>query len=119
MIVGPGKSSTQPATSPARIAAESIDKKIDAAIRDSSIQVTGPPIDVKSTERRAWEFYESAIKFEQREEYGGAVKQYEWIEQLRLPDCVRVEADELELREVALELALEPLCPGAQAREVG
>jgi hypothetical protein len=40
----------------------------------------------KAAERRSWELYERAIKSEQREDYSAAVKEYEWIEQLRLPE---------------------------------
>lgn len=44
------------------------------------------PIEPKAAERRSWELYERAIKSEQREDYTAAVKEYEWIEALRLPE---------------------------------
>jgi ribosomal protein L40E len=48
--------------------------------------VASLPQEPQAAERRSWELYERAIKSEQREDYAGAVKEYEWIEQLRLPE---------------------------------
>ena len=52
---------------------------------EPSVRVEGP-LESQTAERRSWELYERAIKSEQREDYGSAVKEYEWIAQLRLPE---------------------------------
>lgn len=53
---------------------------------DAVNRVEISPSEPKATERRSWELYERAIKSEQREDYSAAVQEYEWIEQLRLPE---------------------------------
>jgi hypothetical protein len=66
----------KPASAPSSASAE------DAA----RVQISPPPSDPQTADRRAWELYERAIKSEQRGDYGAAVKEYQWIEQLRLPE---------------------------------
>jgi hypothetical protein len=59
----------------------------DASAEDAArVQISPPPSDPQTADRRAWELYERAIKSEQRGDYGAAVKEYQWIEQLRLPE---------------------------------
>ena len=50
------------------------------------IQISPSPLEPQTAERRSWELYKRAIESEQREDYTAAVKAYEWIEQLRLPE---------------------------------
>ena len=50
------------------------------------IQVSPPPLEGQAAERRSWELYNRAIESEQREDYAAAVKSYERIEQMRLPE---------------------------------
>jgi hypothetical protein len=54
-----------------------------------SVAVEGPaasPTEPRAAEQRAWELRERAINSEQRGDYANALKEYEWIEQLRLPE---------------------------------
>jgi hypothetical protein len=86
--LGPGKSDPAPALlnpPQPQPAIATPPAKPDA---DAKIQVTPPPSDPQAVERRAWELYERGIKSEQRADYAAAAKEYEWIEQLRLPDGV-------------------------------
>ena len=50
------------------------------------IQISPPPLEPQAAERRSWELYKRAIESEQRDDYTEAVKAYEWIIQLRLPE---------------------------------
>ncbi len=50
------------------------------------IQISPPPLEPQAAERRSWELYKRAIESEQRDDYAEAVKAYEWIIQLRLPE---------------------------------
>jgi hypothetical protein len=74
------------ATAPATIPAVAGTK--DNATATAKVQISPPPSDPQTAESRAWELYERAIKSEQRSDYAAAVKEYQWIEQLRLPEGV-------------------------------
>jgi len=50
------------------------------------VQISPPPLEPQTAERRSWELYKRAIESEQREDYIAAVKAYERIGQLRLPE---------------------------------
>ena len=54
--------------------------------QDSLISLDPEATSPKAAERRSWEHYERAIKSEQRADFATAIKEYEWIEQLRLPE---------------------------------
>ena len=53
---------------------------------DSSVQVGPPPTDLPSADKRAWEIYNRALDSEKRGDYSSAIKEYDWILQLRLPE---------------------------------
>jgi hypothetical protein len=79
---GRGVESRGPATRPAKSVVSSAAPDDEAA----RVQISPPPSDSQTADRRAWELYERAIKSEQRGDYAAAVKEYQWIEQLRLPE---------------------------------
>ncbi len=84
---GPGKFASEPLLSLKESA------PADAGLKPATnpsiiaqIQITPPPMDPQTAERRAWELYDRAIKAEQREDYRAAVKEYEGIDDLHLAD---------------------------------
>ena len=84
---GPGKFTSEPLLTLKDSAAA--DAGLKPATNPSiiaQIQITPPPMDTQTAERRAWELYDRAIKAEQREDYRGAVKEYEGIDELHLAD---------------------------------
>jgi hypothetical protein len=83
------QSTTAPASTTTATATRDDAKTAAAASSGSAkVQISPPPPDPQTAERRAWELYERAIKSEQRSDYAAAVKEYQWIEQLRLPEGV-------------------------------
>jgi hypothetical protein len=81
--------SVYPATSkPAPVVTTAPAPAKQEATGTAHVQISPPPSDPQTAERRAWELYERAIKSEQRSDYAAAVKEYQWIEQLRLPEGV-------------------------------
>ena len=59
-----------------------------AKIDTTEVTVAPGGNDPKNAELRAWQLRERAINSERRADYDNAVKEYEWIEQLRLPEGV-------------------------------
>ncbi len=84
ITLGPGSSTDSPL--PAAKTLTPPESSPTAIPDTANIKITPPPTDPQAAERRAWELYERAIKAEQRADYDAAVKEYEWIAQLRLPD---------------------------------
>jgi hypothetical protein len=84
---GGPRAATAPAAAAAATTTPAVAAKDDAAAA-AKVQISPPPSDPQTAERRAWALYERAIKSEQRSDYAAAVKEYQWIEQLRLPEGV-------------------------------
>jgi hypothetical protein len=86
--IGPGQGGApaivQPATNPSPTA-------VPAAVRsvpENSVVVTPPPTDPQTSESRAWELRDRALEAERRGDFTQAVKDYQWIQKMGLPDGV-------------------------------
>jgi hypothetical protein len=80
------------------------DIRIEPGASMQQIKPVVPQPEPENAEHRAWTLREGAIASEQRGDYADAVKKYEWIESLRLPDGVGPSDVESRLQQARIQL---------------
>jgi hypothetical protein len=86
---GPGSETAEASTKPAsKVPTASAVPAAASLPSDNSVVVTPPPTDPQSAETRAWELHGQALEAEKHGDFATAVKDYQWIQNMRLPDGV-------------------------------